>query len=419
MPGRSCLRPYRPAAWRVPALAGLVALAAVFPAAAENLSFVDWLAGQRAAAEALGVSSETYDRETAGLTPDLVLPDLVIGRRPAPRGSGEPEFVLTAQTYLAAGEIAALAERGRKLTPEHRDAIALIVERYGVPGPVVVAIWGHETSYGAARLKHDALRAVATEAYAGRRQQEFQVEFLAALKILHSGQVTREGMKSSWAGAMGPTQLMPSNYVKYGADGDGDSRADIWTSVPDALASTANLLAVYGWKAETRWGYEVKLPAGFDCTEAISSNIKPGTDWLAAGVVSLGVPIAAGEENDPFSVEMPAGPYGPAFLVSQNFAALVKYGGAELYALFVAHLSDQIDGGGPFVTPWQELEPFPASDIHTLQDALAELGFYTGTVDGLSGPETRVAIGAYQKAMGLAPDCTPTAALVEQIGQGG
>ena len=419
MPSRSRLLPDRPAARRVPALAGLVALAAALPAGAETVPFAAWLAAQRPAAEALGVSSATYDRETAGLTPDPVLPDLVIGgRAPAP-GSGEPEFALTAEAYLAAAEIATLAERGRTLTPEHHDALALIAKRYGVPGHVVVAIWGRETVYGTARLKYDALRAVATEAYAGRRQQEFQGEFLAVLKILDAGGATRERMKSSWAGAMGPTQLMPSNYLKYGADGDGDSRADIWTSVPDALASTANLLAANGWKAGPRWGYEVKLPAGFDCTEAISSNTRSGTEWLAAGVVPIGVPIAASEESDPFSVEMPAGPYGPAFLVSQNFAALEDYGGAELYALFVAHLSDRIDGGGPFATPWQKLEPFRSGDVRALQAALAKQGFYAGTVDGLSGPETRVAIGAYQKAKGLSADCTPTVALFERIGRDG
>jgi lytic murein transglycosylase len=379
--------------------------------------FAEWLAAQRAAAAALGISSATYDRETAGLTPDLVLPDLVIHGHAPPPGSGEPEFLLTAEAYLAAAEITTLGERGRTLTPEHHDALALIEKRYGVPGHVVVAIWGRETAYGRARLSYDALRAVATEAYAGRRQEEFQGEFLATLKILDAGDAPREGMKSSWAGAMGPTQLMPSNYLKYGADGDGDNKADIWTSVPDALASTASLLVGYGWKAGSRWGYEVKLPAGFDCTQAISSNAKPGTEWLVAGLVPLGAPIAAAEQNELFSVDMPAGPYGPALLISHNFAALEKYGGAELYALFVAHLSDRIDGGVPFVTPWQRLEAFRTSDVRKLQAALAKQGFYTGTVDGLSGPETRAAIGAYQKSNGLAPDCTPTTALFKRLGR--
>lgn len=395
-------------------------LAASLPAAAETARFAEWLAAQRAAAEAQGVSTDTYDRETAGLKPDLVLPDLVIGGKAPPPGAGEPEFALTAEAYLAAGDIAALAERGRTLAPEHRDALTLIEGRYGVPGVVAVAVWGRETSYGAAKLQYDALQAVVTEAYTGRRQQEFESEFLAALKILDAGHATRTKMKSSWAGAMGPTQLMPSNYVKYGADGDGDGKADIWASVPDALATTASLLAAYGWTAGPRWGYEVTLPSGFDCTEAIASNAQPGTAWLAAGVAPVGgASLAAGEEDHPFSILMPSGPYGPAFLVSQNFAALEAYGGAELYALFVAHLSDRIDGGGPFATPWRKLEPFRTSHIRTLQTALATQGFYTGTIDGLSGPGTRAAIGEWQKSKGLAPDCTPTMALLEKIGRGG
>src|SRR6202161_919010 len=226
-----------------------------------DAAFQTWLQSLWPQAQALGVSRATFDMATRGLEPDLSLPELVLPGRPERPSGAQPEFVLTPADYLKESTFDNLAGRGRKLFDQYHDTLGTIEKQFGVPPAIVLAIFGRETDYGQARDKRNAIRVLATQAYLGKRKDKFLDEFLQALKILDEGQVKLADMTSSWAGAMGLTQFMPSDYVKYAVDFDGDGHPNIWTSVPDALASAAKQLRGKGWQRGLRWAYEVH-PAG-------------------------------------------------------------------------------------------------------------------------------------------------------------
>ena len=396
-------------------LLALFALAAAAPPACADAAFDRWLAAQWPAAQAMGISRATFERETKGLEPDYSLPDLAIPGQPQ-KPSGQAEFVQTPAAYLSDKAIANYAARGRKLAAQYRSELASIEQRFGVPGSILLAIWARETSYGGAKLNYDALRVVATQAYVGRRKDEFRAEFLAALKILDEGHVRRANMKSSWAGAMGLTQFLPTGYLKYGVDLDGDGTANIWTSVPEALAATASLLRQEGWQPGRRWAYEITVPAGFDCTQAEPAVTLPIADWLKRGVkVADGRRIPPTAMKDPASIIMPAGPFGPAFLTPANYFVLKSYNFADLYVLYVGHLADRIEDDRPFARDWQEIALVKTRDLEFMQQVLARQGFYDEKVDGKAGMKTRAALGAYQKANGLTLDCWPDAAVLKHM----
>ena len=204
----------------------------------------------------------------------------------------------------------------------------------------MLAIWGRETDYGRYSLPYDTLRVVATQAYVGRRKDQYRTEFILALKILGEGAVTRKEMRSSWAGATGLTQFLPSEYYKHGVDLDGDGRIDIWHSVPDALASAAQQLVNKGWQKGVRWAYEVRAPATVDCTMGVPEVTKPIGEWLRAGFVPVrGERLSAAEQAQPASLLQPEGIYGPAFLTTKNYFVIKEYNFSDLYVLFVGHLS--------------------------------------------------------------------------------
>ena len=209
-------------------------------------------------ASAKGVSRATFDKAFAGVEPDFSIPDLVLpGKRD---DKGQAEFTRTPAQYVNAAYLAKLADQGKALLVKHRDALEKIERELGVQRQFVLAIWGRETAFGAHRSPHYAVQVLATQAYAGRRKDMFRNELIHALKLLEDGILTRETMKSSWAGAMGLTQFMPSEYYTLAYDLDGDGRKDIWNSVPDALASAANQLRYRGWVPGQAWAYEVRLP---------------------------------------------------------------------------------------------------------------------------------------------------------------
>ncbi|MCS0493697.1 lytic murein transglycosylase [Ancylobacter sp. MQZ15Z-1] len=383
-----------------------------------DAGFDRWLAAQWPAAQAMGISRATYERETKGLEPDYSLPDLAIPGKPQPPGK-QAEFVQTPADYLSDKAIASYAARGRKLAAQYRGQLATIEKRFGVPPEIMLAIWARETSYGAAKLNYDALRVVATQAYVGRRKDEFFAEFLAALKILDEGHVGRAQMKSSWAGAMGLTQFMPTGYLTYGVDLDGDGTANIWTSVPEALAATANLLRHEGWQAGKRWAYEVSVPSGFDCTLAEPDAARPIGDWLKSGVKVIdGRRVPSSAMRDKASIIMPAGPYGPVFLTPANYFVLKSYNFADLYVLYVGHLADRIEDDKPFVRDWQDISLVKTRDLEYMQKVLARKGLYTDKIDGKAGMKTRSALGAYQKANRLKLDCWPDADVLEHMRKG-
>ena len=395
--------------------AALVALLLVaLPVAAADAQFQRWLDGVWPEAEAAGVSRAVFDAATRDLTPDLSLPDLhVPGRKEQP--PGQAEFVLTPGQYLKEATISRLAAQGRKLAADHRDTLAHIERDFHVPGEIVLAIWGRETDYGRYKLPYDAIRVLATQGYTGRRHDLFRGEFIKALRMLQDG-VPRSAMRSSWGGAMGLTQFLPSDYFRYAVDYDGDGTKNIWTSVPDALAAAARQLVAKGWRSGLPWAIEVRVPDDADCTEAEPSVKRSLAEWLNRGFVpAYGRKIEGALLAAPASLLMPEGSYGPAFLTTENYFVIKEYNYSDLYVLFVGHLSERIAGGKPFETPWEKEAQLRTRDVETMQQRLAALGLYKDKIDGKAGMLTRSAVGAYQKENGLKVDCWPTAAVLERM----
>jgi lytic murein transglycosylase len=384
--------------------------AALLPApdgARADATFTRWLQSLWPQAQSLGVSRKTFDTATAGLAPDYALPDLVLPGR-AERAPDQPEFVQTPADYLKESSLVRLAEHGRKLAAEHRATLSRIEREFGVPGPMVLAIFGRETDYGRYRLAHDALRVLATQGYAGRRKEMFAQEFLYALKMVEDGLARPAAMKSSWGGALGLTQFLPSEFYKYAVDYDGDGRADIFASVPDALASAAKQLAGKGWQRGKPWAYEVRVPANFDCTLGVPEIVKSIRQWLQDGVAPLGPrQPGAGEHSDQASLLQPEGSYGPAFLTTRNYFVLKDYNFSDLYVLFVGNLADRIAGGGAFRQPWSKTSQMRTAQVEEMQRLMAARSLYADKIDGKAGMKTRSALGAYQKANGLRADCWP------------
>jgi lytic murein transglycosylase len=382
------------------------------PAAAET--FPQFLQSTWPDAQKAGVSRATFDAAVKGLEPDLTLPDLEIPGRKE-KAPAQPEFVLTPSQYLKESTFQRLAAQGKQLAAKYKDTLARIEREIGVPGDVVLAIWARETDYGGYKLPYDAVRVLATQAYTGKRKDFFRNEFVYALKMLQAG-TPRSLMRSSWGGAMGMTQFLPSELYKYAVDFDHDGKVDIWNSVPDALASAAKQLAGKGWQRGQPWAIEDKLPRGFDCTLAEPGAVSPVGVWL-----KLGVTPADGRKLPPeqlameASVLMPEGSYGPAFLTPKNYYVLKEYNFSDLYVLFVGHLSDLIGGGRPFVAPWSQGTQLRTHDVEAMQRRLTALGFYKDKIDGKAGMLTRAALGAFQKARGLKVDCWPDADVLEKI----
>jgi lytic murein transglycosylase len=366
-------------------------------------------------AQALGVSRATFDTATRGLEADLSLPDLAIPGRPEKPQPGQPEFVQTPSQYLKESTFDRLAAQGRKLAAEHAATLKQIEQRFGVPGNIVLAIWGRETAYGGYTLPHDAIRVLATQAYVGRRKDFFRQEFLAALKMLQDG-VPRAQMRSSWGGAMGLTQFLPTEFYKYAVDFDGDGRANIWTSVPDALASAAAQLAGKGWQAGGRWAYEVHVPKDVDCTIGVPEHTLSIGEWLKRGFVpAYGRKLAAAEMAQEASLLQPEGIYGPAFLTPKNYFVLKEYNFSDLYVLFVGHLSDRIADARPFETAWNKGAQLRTAEVEQMQRMLTAGGLYQDKIDGKAGMKTRAALGAYQKANRLKVDCWPAQDVLQRM----
>jgi lytic murein transglycosylase len=394
----------------------LFILAAAGPASAADAAFQQFLQSLWPQARERGVSRPTFDAATRGLEPDLSLPDLVIpGRAEAPQRE-QAEFVQTPADYLKESTLARLAAQGRKLADQHRTTLATIERRFGVPGPVVLAIFGRETDFGNYKLAHNAVRVLATQSYLGRRKEQFRGEFLLALKMLQDGHVKLADMRSSWAGAMGLVQLLPSDFYNYAVDFDGDGRRDIWSSVPDALASAAKQLAGKGWQRGKRWAYEVRVPKSVDCTMAEPGIVVPIGEWLKRGVAPVdGRHFSEAERAEPASLLMPEGLYGPAFLTPKNYFVLKEYNVSDLYVLFVGSLSDRILGGGPFKTKWSKTAQLKTVEVEEMQRILTSRRLYAEKIDGKAGMKTRAALGAYQKNNGLLLDCWPNRAALDHM----
>jgi len=402
---------------RVVALAVmLLTMVAGNPAYAADAAFTQFIASLWPEAQAAGVSRATFDAETRGLEPDYKLPDLILPGRPATGAPSQAEFVQVPADYIKEASIARLAEHGQKLMQQYRPALNAIESRFGVPATIVLAIWGRETDYGRYTLPYDLIRVLATQAYVGRRKEKYHDEFILGLKLLSDGVVTRKDLRSSWAGATGLTQFLPSDFYKNAVHLDGDGKPDLWHSVPDALASAAQQLVNKGWQSGVRWAYEVKAPANVDCTMGVPEVTKPIGDWLRAGFVPVrGQKLSAAEQAQTASLLQPEGIYGPSFLTTKNYFVIKEYNFSDLYVLFVGHLSDRMTSPQPFATPWSASTQLRTTDVEAMQQGLTRIGIYKDKIDGKAGMLTRAALGAYQKTAGLKIDCWPSEAVLRSI----
>ena len=393
-----------------------LAAAAATPAHTADPAFQKWLEDLWPQAQALGVSRRTFDAATQGLEPDLTLPDLDLPGREGVPPRGQAEFVQTPADYIKEANIARLAEQAKKLAAEHARTLAAIEQQFGVPGNVLLAIWGRETAFGGYKLPKNAVTVLATQGYYGRRKDMFRQELLYALKMLEEGHIKLADMRSSWGGAMGLTQFLPSEFYNHAVDFDGDGKKDIWKSVPDALASAAQQLVGKGWQRGMRWAYEVRAPQGVDCTIGVPEVTRPLGEWLAQGfVLAHGRKPGAAELKEPASLLLPEGIYGPAFLTLKNYYVIKEYNFSDLYVLFVGHLSDRISDPRPFETPWSKNTQLRTAQVEAMQRTLSKLGLYKDKIDGKAGMLTRAAVGAYQKANRIKVDCWPTAAVLDDM----
>jgi lytic murein transglycosylase len=366
-------------------------------------------------AHKLGVSRAVFDAAIKGIEPDTSLPDLAIPGRPEQPRPEQPEFVRPPGHYLREARFDRLATRGKQLAAQYRDTLKRIEKELGVPGEVVLAIWARETDYGGYKLPHDAIRVLATQAYLGKRKDFFRNEFLHALKMLQDG-VPRADMRSSWGGALGLTQFLPSDYFRFAVDFDGDGKIDVWHSVPDALASAAKQLKARGWHTGEPWAVEVRVPQSVDCTIAEPSQTRPIGDWLKAGFVpAYGRKLPARDLTLSASLLLPEGTYGPGFLTPKNYYVIKDYNYSDLYVLFVGHLSDRIAGGKPFEHAWSKERQLKTADVEAMQKKLTALGLYRDKIDGKAGMLTRAALGAYQNKNALKVDCWPTTAVLDHM----
>lgn len=353
--------------------------------------FQTWVRAFRPRALAAGISPQVFDSAMADAH---FMPNLIVLDRK------QSEFSKPIWEYLD-GAIGSRAATGRAKAAQYAPTLSAIEARYGVPREVVLGVWGMESNFGAGRGSTPIVPALATLAYDGRRGEFFASELVAALRIIQSGDVDSAHMVGSWAGAMGHTQFMPSSFLAHAVDFNGDGRRDIWSDDPtDALASTASYLRQNGWQPGQPWGAEVILPPGFDYNQVSKSVVNSGAQWAA-----MGVRTANGSAVPSGAIIAPAGARGPAFVITENFRAILKYNASDSYALAVSYLGDAIAGRPGIQGAWPRGDrPLSNSEKAEVQRLLMAKGFDTGGVDGKLGAKTVEAVKAFQRSRGIVPD---------------
>jgi membrane-bound lytic murein transglycosylase B len=367
--------------------------------------FAQWVANLRETARAAGIDEATLRAALDGLR---------LRPRALELDRSQPEFTRTFWDYLDTIVSPRRVEAGQQKLAQYKPEATAASARYGVPESILIAVWGIESNYGSNYGDVPVFDALATLGFEGRRESWARSELLAALKIVQSGAIDPGRMVGSWAGAMGQTQFMPSSYLAYAVDADGDGRRDIWGSMADVLASTANFLARSGWRAREPWGAEVQLPESFDPAQADPAVQQSAVQWAAQGVRAMG--DAALPDLADGSIFQPAGARGPAFIVGHNFRTILRYNNSTSYALTVCLLAQRIAGGPAVQAPWpRDLRALTRSEMQALQTALNRRGFDSGQPDGQMGPGTRKALRQFQHSLGLPADGYPTAALLERL----
>jgi lytic murein transglycosylase len=378
--------------------------AAAIRAAAAN--FEGCIAGLWPDAARRGISRESFERFTAGLAPDLHIMDLL---------DAQPEFAKSIWDYLDILVNDDRLAKGHEILAQYKPQFDATERAYGVDRYTIAAIWGIESNYSTQIGDRSVLQSTATLACIGRRQDYFREEFLSALEILHHGDLRPEQLHGSWAGAFGPTQFMPTAFKRYAVDADGDGRRDVVDDPADLIASTANNLKKDGWQTGQSWGYEVKVPPGFNYMLADRAKVMTLAQWE-----HLGIARASGQAF-PHPAEKayllaPAGAEGPGFLMLQNYRVIMKYNPAEAYALAIGHFADRLRGGAPFVQPWPRQErQLSLAERLELQQLLAQRGFYRGVPDGQFGGETRQALRNFQLSIGAPADGFASADMLERL----
>lgn len=380
------------------AAAALVLAMTAAPAAADA-GFRNWVSSFRGVAMKSGVSGATFDRAFAGV--DGIDPEVLEKAR------YQPEFKAPVWDYFDNRVQDESIANGRAMAKKWKPWLDKIESRFGVDRNILLAIWSMESNYGKILERTDVMRntvqALATLAYADKKRAKYaRTQLIAALKILERGDIDVSHLTGSWAGAMGHTQFIPTSYQAYAVDFDGNGRRDIWTSVPDALATAANLLKKNGWASGRSWGYEVSLPGG-----KFPGGAQSLSAWASAGVARAnGKAFPRG--GDKAVLKTPDGRGGPAFLVTNNFNVIKRYNNADKYAFAVGLLADAIAGGG-LVNDWNR--PFAKLTFEErveLQERLARAGHYEGKFDGKIGDGSKKAIMSFQAAAGLSKNGYPS-----------
>ena len=361
------------------------------------------------------LSQQAVAQGVSGETASKVFANIQYQPRVITLDRSQPEFVQTFPGYYGKRVTEWRIGKGREMYAKHRELLRKLSQKYGVPAHYLVAFWGLETNFGSYKGKMNVLNSLATLACDERRSTYFTKELITAVKLLERESLDQTQMVGSWAGAMGHTQFMPSAYMNYAIDGDGDGQINLWESEEDALASAANFLSQLGWQPGFRWGREVNLPENFDYRDTGYKNRQAITSWDQMGITKAnGESLGSSDEKG--YVVVPAGHNGPAFIAYHNFRIIMRWNNSEFYAISVGKLADQIAGEAGLIKPLPELPAYERNDIIKLQTALNELGYDVGKPDGIIGPATRSGIREYQLSKNLVADGFPGLDVMEAIG---
>ncbi|HEY4115518.1 MAG TPA: lytic murein transglycosylase [Rhizomicrobium sp.] len=375
-------------------------------AESQDAKFASFIRDFRGEAIAAGVTPEIYDRSMSGLRRDPRVEEL---------NTQQPEFVRPIWQYLDSAVSPSRIKKGQEMLATYPTMLAKLEARFSVPKEILVAIWGEESAYGAAMGNFNMFDALATLAYDGPRKEFARHELIAAMKMEQQEHLSPSQMTSSWAGAFGQTQFVPSSFLQNAADGDGDGRKDLWNSPADALASAANLLHQADWHMGEPCLYEVSLPKNFPYELTGDDAPRPMSEWKQLGVRTIYGDELPGTPAEG-AIYLPAGARGPAFMVFHNFKVVLTYNNAAAYALAVCNLADHLRGGGQIVAQWpRDEQPLNQEDRVAFQTALKKLGYDPGAIDGVLGHKTRAALRDYQKDHHIPADGFPTKEMLERL----